>query len=188
MGFTGTLLSAEASSPCQVVIAFGAAFDQISRIAVEQFLLGTIHRGFPMGKSGYFAQTVIVLRLLLGGVFVAVQRPDFSPVCVASNLLFPIGIAATGVDAFMACGFVTKLFTLPVRKHPTMEITLAFAIWTAVCILFCKSNNILTVYIGKLTNDARIPMAGLGCTYSHPCSGPPGHHHHPLIMQKRYRH
>lgn len=188
MGFTATLLSDGAASPCQVVVAFGAVFDQLARLAIEQFLLGSIHRGFPMGKSGYLAQVIIVLRLLLGGVFVAVQRPDFSPVCVASNILFPIGIAATGVDVFMCCAFITKLFTLPVRKHPTMEITLGFTIWTAVCTRYITTfSRILTGYIGKFTHDARLSMAGFSCSHSRACSWPLGHNRHPAVMQKRHR-
>lgn len=132
MGFAATLLDINSTVPCQAIVAVASTFDQMARLCVEQFLLSTIHRGFPMAMSTYWAQAVIFARFVLGGVFVAIQRPDFKPVCVNTNILFPLGIATTGTDAFLCCMFIYKLATMPVRKHPMMEIVLAFSVWTAV--------------------------------------------------------
>lgn len=133
MGFTATLLDTGATLPCQVVIIFGSAFDQMARVGMQQFLLGNVKRGFPMSNSTLAIQIAIFLRFILGGVFIAIQRPQFKPVCVSNTLVVPLGIAVLGVDTVMACIFVVTVSTLPVRKQPVLLMTSAFAVWVAVC-------------------------------------------------------
>ncbi len=106
MGFAATLIYPPATTSCQVLVAFAAAFDQLATIAIEQFLLWGMKSGQKASSGTFILQALILLRFILGGVLVGVQRPQFQPACVASNLLLPLGIAALATDAL----FVFILF------------------------------------------------------------------------------
>ncbi len=119
MGFAATLIYAPAATSCQVLVAFAAAFDQLARIAIEQFLLLELKAGRRPSTATFLLQAVILLRFILGGVLVGVQRPQFQPVCVGSNLLLPLGIASLATDALFVLIFFLQVASvgLLLRKH-----------------------------------------------------------------------
>ncbi|KAJ6788096.1 hypothetical protein PWT90_05049 [Aphanocladium album] len=107
LGFSATLISGDGNPSCQVLIAFAAGFDQLARLAFEQYLLWRIKP--KKRSSGIFVlQALIFVRFIMGGVLIGVQRPQIYPVCIAKNILLPLGITTLVTDLLI----VAILFAL----------------------------------------------------------------------------
>lgn len=100
--FAATLTSGDANPACQILVAIAAAFDQLARLAFEQFLLWRIKLK-KRSTALFILQVLIFVRFVMGGVLVAVQRPQAYPVCIAKNILVPLGIATLVTDALIVC-------------------------------------------------------------------------------------
>jgi hypothetical protein len=98
VSFAAFLIENNSSLPCQIAIAFTSGFDQLARVALEQFLLASIHRRQKRSAAWIVVQLIIFLRFVLGCAFVGVQRPQFKPVCTSTTLILPLGIAVVAVD------------------------------------------------------------------------------------------
>lgn len=132
------------TSGCQVAIAFGSAFDQVARTAFEQFLLWGLNRGVRVSLGALIPQACIILRFILGGVYVGFQRSHFKPVCVPSTAVEPLGIAVLIVDALILLFFIIKLMSdgnpgngagkvaEPKRSKTFLLAIAAAGFWTAV--------------------------------------------------------
>ncbi len=144
MDFVATLINGNGSASCQVLIAFASGFDQLARLAFEQFLLWRIK---PKKSSSviFVLQALIPVRFIMGGVFVAVQRPQTYPVCIAKNILLPLGIAALVTDAvIVGILFILNWVVNPSSPYPNLQssslerskivtfLTAGFAAWLAV--------------------------------------------------------
>lgn len=105
--FGATFINPNANAGCQIAIAFASAFDQLARITLEEFLFWAMKSDARLSLGVLFPQGVMFLRFVIGGVFVGVQRPQFKPVCTATTLFWPLGIAVLVADAFI----VIMLFT-----------------------------------------------------------------------------
>ncbi|KAL7790427.1 hypothetical protein V8C37DRAFT_417478 [Trichoderma ceciliae] len=139
--FVTTLVSENVTLACQVVISFAAIFDQLARLSVEQFLLWGVSGGMKVSKLPLVLQGALFLRFIIGAVFVGVQRPQFEPVCVASNLVLPVGIILMVVDMAMIMVLSTKAVLSKngnaLRPELSRTNTLIFVaaglgIWTAL--------------------------------------------------------
>lgn len=149
-GFIATLIDPGASAACQVAIAFAAAFDQLAKTMLEEFLFWSIKAEAEATVGILLPQAVIFIRLVLGAVFVGVQRPQFSPVCVATNLVVGLGVAILVADALIALMLLFRASSVGIfrdlsektanraRGRALIVITLALPVWTAVsCPLAC---------------------------------------------------
>lgn len=144
MSLISTLIGDGAITACQVIIVFASVFDQISRVTLEQFLLGAMKSGFAMSISTFILQAMIVIRFILGGVLIGVQRPQFKLMCVASNLLFPLGIAtfvldllisAVAIGGIISSGVIKNIRernSLAPRSRGLVLIMAGFLVWTTV--------------------------------------------------------
>lgn len=102
-------MTTDASSACQVAVAFGSAFDQLARTAFEQSLLWGLSGGVKVSMSMFMSQAALILRFILGGVYVGFQRSQFNPVCVSSTSVLPLGISVLGADAAITLFLLAKL-------------------------------------------------------------------------------
>ncbi|KAG6032568.1 hypothetical protein E4U41_007210 [Claviceps citrina] len=100
-GFIGAFINKDFPAGCQIAIAFASAFDQIARIALEEYLFWAMKQDLRATLGLWFPQIVIFLRFILGGIFVGGLRPQFAPICVAKNLLWQVGLAASIADSFI---------------------------------------------------------------------------------------
>lgn len=116
-------------------------FDQLARFSVEQFLLWAVNGGIKVSNLSLVLQGGLFLRFILGAVFVGVQRPQFDPVCVATNLILPIGIVVMVVDIAMVMILGTKAFLAKKsdairpelsRTNTLILVTVGLGMWTAV--------------------------------------------------------
>lgn len=139
--FAATLVSENVTSACQVVVSFATIFDQLARFSVEQFLLWGVNGGMKVSKLSLVLQGALFLRFILGAVFVGVQRPQFDPVCVASNLILPIGVIVMVVDMAMVMALSTKAVLAKngnvlrpelSRSNTLILVTAGLGVWTGV--------------------------------------------------------
>ncbi|KAM0464017.1 hypothetical protein ACHAO4_000743 [Trichoderma viride] len=139
--FAATLVPSNVTSACQVAISFATVFDQLARFSVEQFLLWGVNGGMKVSKLSLVLQGGLFLRFILGAVFVGVQRPQFDPVCVATNLVLPIGIVVMVVDIAMVMILGIKAFLAKKsdairpelsRTNTLILVTAGLGMWTAL--------------------------------------------------------
>ncbi|KHN99109.1 uncharacterized protein MAM_02807 [Metarhizium album ARSEF 1941] len=120
-GFVATFLDQTSAAGCQVAVTFAAAFDQLARISLEEFLFWVMRSDVPATSGVLFPQTVFFVRFIVGGIFVGVQRPQFNPVCVGTNLLWPLGVVVLCMDALIILGLVTKASSTGVFRDTRAE-------------------------------------------------------------------
>ncbi|KAM3544741.1 hypothetical protein ARSEF1564_002331 [Beauveria bassiana] len=147
MDFAATLITANANPSCQVLVSVAAGFDQLARVAFEQFLLLRI-KSKSIYKSIYVLQAFIPVRFILGGVLIAVQRPQTYPVCIAKNILLSLGIATLVTDAVITSNLA------PARI--VCFLTAGFAAWLATSIPM-----IFGLEIFSLASRTVVPSVGL---------------------------
>ncbi|UKZ55198.1 hypothetical protein TrVGV298_009016 [Trichoderma virens] len=143
LDFAATLVHQNAPSACQTVISFAAVFDQVARVSVEQFLLWAVNGGIKVTKLSLAMQGSLLVRFILGAIFVGVQRPQFEPVCVASNLVLPIGVIVMVTDVAMVAALSTKIVLAKKdntlrpelsRSNALIFVTAGLGIWTGLSI------------------------------------------------------
>ncbi|KAF4972432.1 hypothetical protein FSARC_999 [Fusarium sarcochroum] len=104
MEFSAFLLNINSKPGCQIMITFASTFDQFSRVSMQQSLLWilSMHNLASLTEISV-TQGFLLLRLILGGVFVGIQRPQLDTVCLTQTSILPVGIAVSVVDtAFVA--------------------------------------------------------------------------------------
>ncbi|PNH70969.1 hypothetical protein VD0001_g6569 [Verticillium dahliae] len=144
--FIATLIDPSSSLGCQVAVTFASSFDQIARLALEQYLLWAINSGLKPSSDTFIPQALLVIRLLVGVVFVAFQRTQMLPVCQPSNNMTAIGIAVGATDAVILTLFVLRAFTTGLvrdyrEKRPghqramaVLMLLVGLALWTGASV------------------------------------------------------
>lgn len=89
---------------CQLGIIFTTIFDQVARFSIEQHLLWVISYGSKPGALQYILQALLGARLILGGVFVGLSKPEFNTVCVPVSSVLIVAIITVIVDAVLIVG------------------------------------------------------------------------------------
>lgn len=143
-GFTASIIDTGATTGCQAVIAIASAFDQLARVSLAQFLQWGINSGHKASIATILPQAVILIRLIIGGVFVGFQRPQFNPVCVGGTTALPLSVAILAIDAFLIVFFFARALTVGLlrdvrepqastgRSRAILLIITGFALWTGV--------------------------------------------------------
>ena len=142
--FAATAIDPASPSNCQVATVIASAFDQLSRTALLQYFLWATAAVARTSAQRLIPQGLLLVRFILGAVWVGMQRPQFSPVCVTTTQLVPIAGAAIGVDALVLILCLFRLFAtggLREQKEDArsegkakgVTFTMAgYAIWLAV--------------------------------------------------------
>jgi len=86
---------------CQALLVFTTMFDQLARVAVEQFLMWAMGQGTKATTQQMILQGILGVRLIAGGLLVGFTRPDFAPVCSARNALLPTSIVVLTLDVII---------------------------------------------------------------------------------------
>ncbi|KAJ6437796.1 C6 transcription factor [Purpureocillium lavendulum] len=141
--FIATLVDPTAASACQAAVAVASGFDQVARIMLEEFLFWSMKSDVRATFGVLFPQAVIVLRFILGGIFVGIQRPQFNPVCVGTTLLIVLGVAVLAADVFIILMLCIRASSVGIfrdvserteardRSKALIVVTLSLAVWTA---------------------------------------------------------
>ncbi|KAG7135739.1 hypothetical protein HYQ45_006551 [Verticillium longisporum] len=143
--FIATLIDPSSSLGCQVAVTFASSFDQIARLALEQYLLWAINSGVKPSSDTFIPQALLVIRLLVGAVFVAFQRTQMLPVCQPSNNMTAIGIAVGATDAVILALFASALSSRtgsrlpreasrPPARQSCSDALVGLALWTGASV------------------------------------------------------
>lgn len=152
IAFIGTLIDADSTSGCQVAISFSSAFDQLARISIEQAMLWGINKGAQKSSAltTLLPQGFLVLRFILGGIFVGFQRPQMDSICVTSNQILPVGVVVFVVDFVFIAFLVARASSVGLLKDVQKDagrgkailFSLAgLGVWTAVCELSDRNEH-----------------------------------------------
>ncbi|KFH45950.1 hypothetical protein ACRE_032600 [Hapsidospora chrysogenum ATCC 11550] len=137
-------MTVDSDSACHVAVAFGTAFDQLARVAFEQFVLWGANAGAKPSMGVLIPQLAVLLRFVLGGIYVGFQRPQFNPVCLSTASVLPLGIAILAADAVVTLFLLAKLLStgksasrtgneVEAKRSRTLITVLAGAgFWTAL--------------------------------------------------------
>jgi hypothetical protein len=139
--FLATLIEPSARQTCQVALVFTALFDQLSRVAIEQFLLWAVTRESRTLWRYMVPQVAVFVRLVLGLVYVGETKVQFNPTCVALSGIVPVSIATIAMDAVILAALAVLALSGKVIKTTVdsqdriraILITIAsLAIWMGV--------------------------------------------------------
>lgn len=133
---------------CQAAISTGSLFDQLARVSLEQALLWGLSSGSQKGSAPILPQLFLMIRFVLGGVFVGVLRPSFNPSCLPMSTVTPLGISVLCVDGLItsyvlfqgqkgrkrALKSVAEGAPKDSKHLGIMLCAIGFGIWTAVSV------------------------------------------------------
>ncbi|KAF5008461.1 hypothetical protein FDECE_5250, partial [Fusarium decemcellulare] len=166
--FTAILISIGSRTSCQVAIVFASIFDQVSRVSVQQSLLWVFNKSTKAsGTEILVGQAFILLRFILGGVFVGIQRPHLGTVCLARTSILPVGIVVVVLDAVFVILLLAKVISHRKSKdawegistsqgRAVAYISVGLAIWTGTSTPLVLSTQSMPVVV-----RTALPATGL---------------------------
>lgn len=146
--FAGLIVPASIPIICQVTTSITSTFDQVSRVALEGFLLWSVAHVSKSAREKRVLGTIIGVRGIVGAVFVGFVRTQFDPTCLAVSTLLPVSVVLIAMDVIIVGIIIVRIFTLELFKQsrdkslgPRQEqckglifITLGFLVWLATSI------------------------------------------------------
>ncbi|KAJ4393330.1 hypothetical protein N0V93_002538 [Gnomoniopsis smithogilvyi] len=144
--FITTLIDPTATASCQVGVIFTTLFDQLARFSIEQHLLWVISNGMKPGPLQYILQVLLAIRLVLGGVFVGLSKPEFNTVCVPLSSVLIVAIITVIVDAVIIVGLAGQAMSAGVfgkmqdggqasnRGKAVIAVLAGLVIWTGTSV------------------------------------------------------
>ncbi|KAK4463804.1 hypothetical protein QBC42DRAFT_285070 [Cladorrhinum samala] len=144
--FITLLISTTSSSmPCQIGVIFATIFDQLARFSIEQFLLWALtNNGGKLSVVQLIPQILVLVRFLVGAVFVGFTRPQTDDFCVATTSALPIGVVVIAFDVVIIMLLIQKAYSSgpgsakamnPDRTKAITSVLLGLACWTASSIV-----------------------------------------------------
>ncbi|EEU40486.1 uncharacterized protein NECHADRAFT_103549 [Fusarium vanettenii 77-13-4] len=162
LDFTSFMINA-ASTGCQVTITFASIFDQFARVSLQQSLIWTLNKSTKgSGVDALASQGFVLVRLILGGVFVGFQRPQLGDICLARTSVLPIGVVVSAVDLVFVAALLTRVISHGnswegvVSGRAALFITVGLGIWTAASVPLMLGIETLPVVVRTV-----IPATGL---------------------------
>lgn len=144
LSFIATFIDMSAVPGCQAAVAFASVFDQLARILLQESLFWGIKCELQASVAVLLPQGIFLLRFILGGIFIGVQRPQYKPVCVGTTLFVPIAVVLLVTDAAIIVMLLIRASSVGIfndmqaktpgwpRGRALLLITLALGLWTAV--------------------------------------------------------
>lgn len=111
VAFIASAVDPSSATGCQVAVAFSSGFDQLARVALQQYILWASAGAAKTAVQRLVPQGLLVARFALGGVFVGMQRPQFKPVCVPRTDILPVAIAVIVVDVVLLLACLVRVFS-----------------------------------------------------------------------------
>ncbi|KAM0137648.1 hypothetical protein ACHAO1_003967 [Botrytis cinerea] len=144
IGFLELLMPTTGTGVCQVGLIFTTGFDQLARVALEQFLLWSIGHGTKVTAIRAILQGLLAVRLIVGGVLVGITRPQFSPTCVAETSILPVAIVVLVMDLIIVGALVVQAGSLgmfgdrredrKLQSRALLSVIAGFAVWTVTSV------------------------------------------------------
>ncbi|KAF7906292.1 hypothetical protein EAF00_000571 [Botryotinia globosa] len=144
IGFLELLMPTTGTGVCRVGLLFTTGFDQLARVAIEQFLLWSIGHGTKVTVIRAILQGLLAVRLVVGGVLVGITRPQFSPTCVAETSIIPVAIIVLVMDLIIVGALLVQAGSLgmvgdrredrKVQSRALLLVIAGFAVWTGTSV------------------------------------------------------
>ncbi|TGO62913.1 hypothetical protein BCON_0016g00060 [Botryotinia convoluta] len=144
IGFLELLMPTTGAGVCQVGLIFTTGFDQLARVAIEQFLLWSIGHGTKITVIRAILQGLLAVRLIVGGVLVGITRPQFSPTCVAETSIVSVAIVVLVMDLIIVGALLVQAGSLgmfgdrredrKVQSRALLLVIAGFAVWTVTSV------------------------------------------------------
>ncbi|KAF7877513.1 hypothetical protein EAF04_001190 [Stromatinia cepivora] len=142
--FLGLLIPTTGTGICQAGLIFTTSFDQLARVALEQFLLWSIGHGTKITAIRAILQGLLGIRLIVGGILAGVTRPQFAPTCVANTSILPVAIVVLVMDLIIVGALLVQAGSLgmfrdrredrKLQNRALLLVTAGFAIWTVTSV------------------------------------------------------
>ncbi|KPM42564.1 hypothetical protein AK830_g3963 [Neonectria ditissima] len=158
--FITTLIGVQSAMGCQVAIVFASIFDQLARVSLQQATVWAVgHHDRVTPAESLAAQGAILIRFVLGGVFVGLQRPQLDTICVTSTSVLQFGIVLLVADLLFTAAIMARFISLGLlrdmrqktadssRSKAALWTIVGLAIWTgmsAPLMLGVKSIDVIT--------------------------------------------
>ncbi|KAJ4131615.1 hypothetical protein NW768_005808 [Fusarium equiseti] len=166
--FGSFLLNTDSTSGCQVMIVFASTFDQFARVCMQQSLIWIFSTLSLVSLTEVgVMQGFIVLRLILGGIFVGFQRPQLETVCVTMTVVLPVGITVSVTDTAFIAFLLMRVISrgadsdsqkgaiTSTQSRAVALIVLGYIIWTG-------ASAPLMLSIGPMPIVARTTVPAIG--------------------------
>lgn len=98
IAFISTAIDTTASSACQITATFSTIFDQVARVAIQQYMVFMAQQE-ETKPLRFLPQLMVLARFIVGIVFVVLTRSEFQPTCVPTSSQVPVAITVTAMDA-----------------------------------------------------------------------------------------
>ncbi|KAH7312338.1 hypothetical protein B0I35DRAFT_436732 [Stachybotrys elegans] len=134
--FVATLVNTNSNASCQIAVAIAAFFDQLARVSLEQHLAWSLVTPGSNTATTLILQGAVFLRFGVGVGFVAVQRPQFAPVCVTSTSLLALGIAVLATDGILIVTFLGRGLSKGLKTvgSGSLSVKISLAVWTLMSV------------------------------------------------------
>lgn len=145
VSFLSTVIETSATTTCQVAVIFSSLFDQIARVAIEQYLLWAVAKSGKKGPLVMIPQLLLLARFVVGMVLVGETRVQFNPTCVPLSNSVPISITVIALDAVILTILAVQSFSTgapkgsqtnsqgPTQSKAVLLTITGLAIWMGVC-------------------------------------------------------
>ncbi|KAI9650103.1 hypothetical protein NHQ30_000116 [Ciborinia camelliae] len=140
INFLELLIPATGTGICQVGLVFTTGFDQLARVAFEQFLLWSIGHGTKIAAIRAIMQGLLAIRLIMGVVLVGFTRPQFAPTCVANTSILPVAIVVLVMDFIIVGALLVQASSLGMfgdrredrkaQSRALLFVVAGFMVWT----------------------------------------------------------
>ncbi|KJZ74661.1 hypothetical protein HIM_06011 [Hirsutella minnesotensis 3608] len=146
IGFIATFIKPSAVAGCQVAVALAAVFDELARVLVAEYLYWAMDCNLKASTANVVSQVIFVLRFILGAIYVAVQRPQYKPICVGATLVVPVAIVVIAMDFVIFFMLLFRSFSVGIfrdlrdknprlaRSRGLLLVMLAFGLWVVLSI------------------------------------------------------
>lgn len=165
--FIALLINTTSSSmPCQIGVIFATIFDQLARFSIEQFLLWALtNNGGKLSVVQLIPQIFVLVRFLVGAVFVGFTRPQTDDFCVATTSALPVGVVVIAFDVVIIMLLIQKAYSSGPRSAKAMNPERTKAITYVLLGLACWTASSIVMMLGLTSIPpavrTAVPAAGL---------------------------
>lgn len=167
--FISTLINVNSSTGCQVAIVFASIFDQLARVSLQQAIIWAVdHHGQVPQAESLLTQGAIIMRFILGAVFVGLQRPQLDTVCITTTSLLPFGVVLLAADLAFTTVILIRVISFGLvkdmrqgtatsgRSRAALFTIAGLGIWTAM-----SAPLMLGIRSADVITRTAIPATGL---------------------------
>ncbi|KAI0540276.1 hypothetical protein GGR58DRAFT_461496 [Xylaria digitata] len=167
--FLSTLISTNATSTCQVAVAFSSLFDQLGRTFVEQYLVWAVRKGDAKTPFSLLPQILVFGRFFVGIAFTAVTRTQFKPTCAPISSIPAVSFTTIALDVVIVGLLAIQAFSGSITgkesdSHSTVKKTGTARLIVVGVALWLGTSVTLLLGLESLDLFYKTALPGIGLT------------------------